>query len=314
MLPATEQQEAWERACQELVRSLGIHTVTNTLEEAQRLAQALERHGEPVHLYAQRIDHRFGAWSNDKKNGTRWTTLSKERDTVVGVRLGERLVFPCGAGSLDTLLAHEHDRLAARKSEFAWLELNSELVEPSVPLNTAPLTPQALSRSQALAVANWLEQAPPALSNLEKDFQAVAQRCLSAVHLQQVVHYACHLLDERGSHCGGLKTEEAAIRQAGERRWRHEQRYEVRFFAQDGREAVTETLPGVGTLFGWHYRTGDRHSREAQTSVSSSWFPLSPPQPTNVLDQAQTLAAALKRHRLEQRMEPTAANGPKPRF
>ena len=88
---------------------------------------------------------------------------------------------------------------------------------------------------------------------------------------------------------------------------------EVVFHGEPGIERSQEVLPGVGVLFGWEYQTGERNGREVKTSLSSSWFPLTPPDSRNVLEQAQTLAAALIQHRLEQRLEhqPSAS---KPRF
>ena len=89
-MPDTEQ--SWEVACQDLVQSLGVHSPTNMLMEATLLADALAQCGQRVQLYSQRVQHRFGTWTGEAGN-RRWQTARKEEQTLVGVRLGDRLVF-----------------------------------------------------------------------------------------------------------------------------------------------------------------------------------------------------------------------------
>ncbi len=309
-MPDTEQ--SWEVACQDLVQSLGVHSPTNMLMEATLLADALAQCGQRVQLYSQRVQHRFGTWTGEAGN-RRWQTARKEEQTLVGVRLGDRLVFPCGAGSLDTLLAREHDRWAQVDTpSFSWRELSSSLMAPAEQLPWKPGHRKPLAEEQGLAVNQWLAAQAPSPSTLERTFGEVADQCLSAPHLQLAVHHACVLLSERGLACDGRYADTSLLRQPAEPRWRKDRRYEVVFHGAKGEQAI-EVLPGVGILFGWEYQTGERHGRNPQTSHSSSWFPLAPPDPRNVLNQAETLAAALMQHRLEQRLEhqPSAS---KPRF
>ena len=310
-------EQSWEVACQDLVQSLGVHSPANTLMEATLLADVLALSGERVHLYSQRVQHRFGTWAGLGKGepqNIRWQTARKEEETLVGVQWGDRLVFPCGAGSLDTLLATEHDRWANVKAEgFSWQELSSSFITPPELLAWTPRNKATLSPSEAQAVDHWRSTPALPFSNLERVLREVGDQCLSSHHLQRTVHHACLLLSERGLACDGRYVDSSILRQPEKRRWRKDRRYEVVFHGEPGVERSQEVLPGVGVLFGWEYQTGERNGREAKTSLSSSWFPLTPPDSRNVLEQAQTLAAALIQHRLEQRLEhqPSAS---KPRF
>ena len=152
-------EQSWEVACQDLVQSLGVHSPANTLMEATLLADVLALSGERVHLYSQRVQHRFGTWAGLGKGepqNIRWQTARKEEETLVGVQWGDRLVFPCGAGSLDTLLATEHDRWANVKAEgFSWQELSSSFIAPPELLAWTPRNKATLSPSEAQAVDHW---------------------------------------------------------------------------------------------------------------------------------------------------------------
>lgn len=128
---------------------------------------------------------------------------------------------------------------------------------------------------------------------------------LRQAHDRQVVHYACHLLTEAGLPCDGRRSFSGYPRSDIPNGYCNVNHFDVCFYADHGRGFSKElNLSGVGALFGWSYQTGDRHNGRFQERRSNNWFPLSTPRPDNVLNLSQTLASAIREHRLEQALSP----------
>lgn len=300
------QEQAWENACLSLVGDLGYQNSPNQMAQAISLGQALAGLGLPVQLQSQTIQHQFGNWSL-KKGAPSWQTVRLLEETVTALKIEDLLLFPSGSGSSDEVLRHAHDRQASQsKTDFLWLELSSHYTTPPVitsfPHMDGPHYPSNLS----LGVSDWLNHPlRPTIPEFERKCHEVFNQCRSEIHAQQVVHYACHLLNEVGLSCDGRRSLSGHPRSDIPNGYRNVNHFDVCFYADHGRGFSKElNLLGVGALFGWSYQTGDRHKGQFQERRSSNWFPLSPPSPDNVLNLSQTLASAIREHRLEQALSP----------